>query len=283
MVVTVRRGAAAGKIGPVAFRINRTLPHGRKRIGGRSFFQVRAGFVRGRRAAAATRPGGGAMCRRGLSVKELHARVRSVPSSPSRRRGSLARKLLPTSLMSRSFAFAPAKRRLVHRASDVPLIPGFPSYAVPMVDSFRGAGRNGYRAQACVRETHGDATGPFGWGKLRPMAITAGSSSVSRSGSRKKPDPLHGLDASDSTADGSPSSDGPKAGTPAHGGASPARSERGLSRGPCSPPSPRTPLSSGTLPGGVRPSARLFGPAPVAGNDPRRCILPGMTGSRTPP
>lgn len=210
------------------------------------------------------------------------------------RRPRLARKLPTDPGVRRSFAFAPAKRRLGDRASESPLIPGETSYAVrdrftePSRDSIRVVirrlirsevpGGSLHRAQACVRETRGGARGLSGWGNFRPMAITAGSSSVSCSGSRRQPT-SHGPGAAESTAEGSPSTDVPETGRQAS-----SRVEHGTgTRGEFSPSSPRTPLSSGTFPGGVRPAARLFGPQRVTGSDRRRCHLTGMSGSRTPP
>ena len=78
-----------------------------------------------------------------------------------------------------------------------------------------GAGGNGHRAQACVRETHGGAGRPPGWRILRPMAITAGSSSVSRASSGQHSDPLPGEASHVFQAQGGPPADLPPARRPA--------------------------------------------------------------------
>lgn len=246
----------------------------------------------------------------GLANQGFAYRCRPAGGRAAGERPRLARKLPTVPGVHRSFAFAPAKRRLGDRASESPLIPGETSHAVrdrftePSRDSIRVVirrlirsevpGGSLHRAQACVRETRGGARGLSGWGNFRPMAITAGSSSVSCPGSRRQPT-SHGPGAADSTAEGSPSTDVPETGRPARGGAcQSSRAEHGShvssrvehgtgTRGDSSPSSPRTPLSSGTFPGGVRPAARLFGPQRVTGSDPRRCHLSGMSGSRTPP
>ena len=143
----------------------------------------------------------------------------------------------------------------------------------------QGAGGNRHRAQACVRVTHGDARRPSGWGKLRPMAITAGSLSVIRRQPRKDLDSLRGDDGR----------------LPAEGFSAPGsvvevflgRFRPLVGRGRPALPSPggfrHGPGGSGFCGRGFVMSARLFGPPAVTGGSSRPPISLPSPGCWAPP
>lgn len=238
--------------------------------------------------------------------------------------GTLARKLQSADIVSVRFAFAAATRTLARvrsfHASRFPLIPGveasrmrpaavtetfapldrfLPSAFlagtsgrdrcrwVRSVDRTGGAGGNGHRAQACVRETHGGAGRPFGWRLLRPMAITAGSSSVLRASSGQQSNPFPRDAAHVFEADGSPPVDGPFARRPASRGV-PLRARESV--GPSSRRSSLPTINCGFLRcGGTRllatgrSPARIFGPGDIAAGVVRRPLSDRVAGVRLPP
>lgn len=143
----------------------------------------------------------------------------------------------------------------------------------------QGAGGNGHRAQACVRVTRGDVGRPSGGGKLRPMAITAGSLSVIRRLLRKDSDSFRCNDGR----------------LPAEGFSAPGsvakvflgRFRPLVGRGRPALPSPggfrHGPGGSGFCGRGFVVTARFFGPPAVTGGSSRPPISLPLPGCWAPP